>query len=266
MVPGRFVKRRVLQFSLRTFLAVLTGVCIWLGLKVEKVRTQRQVVRLVKSYNGETAFDYDYPPSGAASRSPPGPVWLRLFLGDDYFADLVYVRAQAITDGEVRVLAKQSTLKHLSVSGGITDASLELIGDLGNLETLEIAGARLTAAGLGRLAGLSKLRSLVLSNQALSDEHAKSIGRLTQLTSLSLRDSRIGSKPMEHLKCLTSLTSLDLSGTLVGDQGLKTLYGLKGLKSIELERSMVSDKGLEELRAALPGTQVSAFMFGRGMY
>lgn len=263
MTVHRWLNRRLLQFSLRTFLAVLTIACVWLGSKVEKVRTQRKIARMVTHDGGQVAYDYEYPLNGAAPRSPPGPKWLRLLLGDDYFADLVFVEFKNGADSEVRLVAKLPTLRHLSLRAGIRDVSLESICELSNLETLEMFGAHLSGDGFGRLAKLHNLRTLAIHNQALSEDHARNIGRLVQLTSLSLSDSRIGSEPMEHLKNLTHLTSLDLSSTNVGDKGLKPLYGLKALRSIDLERSMVSSQGIKELQAALPDMQL---VVGKGVF
>ena len=269
MSGSRPTKRRVLQFSLRTFLVLLTAGCIWLGLKTEKVRKQRQLVRMVKSSAGEIEYDYQYeqsPYQASSPTPPPGPKLLRMVLGDDYFTDLVSVSIKNVAEQDVARIAKQKTLRHLSVSGGVGDESLESISQLSRLERLELYGGRFSGAGIDRLAKLARLRSLVIGDTGLSEDAARSIGRLTKLEQLSLQNTRLASRQVQHLKGLHNLTSLDLSGTLVGDEGLAALYDLKGLKVVRLDGTMATAKGIEKLQAALPSTQISSMVVGHGFF
>ena len=52
-------KRRLLRFSLRTMLVVVTVLCVLLGWKVHKVNKQKRVVAWVEEMGGEVFFDYD---------------------------------------------------------------------------------------------------------------------------------------------------------------------------------------------------------------
>ncbi|HJT35201.1 MAG TPA: hypothetical protein VJ783_24465 [Pirellulales bacterium] len=269
MSSRRPVLRRMLQFSLRTFLVLLTAGCIWLGLKTEKVRRQRYLVRMVNNLGGELAYDYQYqwgPVQLGTPPTPPGPKLLRSVLGDDYFADLVSVQVKNVAEQDIARIAKQKSLRHLSVSSGVGDESLESISRLRHLERLELYGGRFTGAGFDRLSALPKLRALVIGNMGLSEESARSIGRLVHLEQLSLEHTRLASK---HLKCLTglrNLTSLDLSGTLVGDEGLTALYELKQLKTVRLDGTMVTARGIKKLQAALPDAEVSSVVVGHGIF
>lgn len=267
MTDRRPTKRRIFQYSLRSALVLLTAACVALGLKTESVRKQRQLVRIVESYGGDAIYDYQYDaddPFVDAEASPPGPKLLRAVLGDDYFADLVSVRIERVADLDVARIAKQKTLRHLSISGGIGDEALESIGQLSRLEKLELNGGRFSAAGLGRLANLPRLRALTIAGTALTDEAARSIGHLTRLEQLSLENSRLASRQVKHLKSLRQLISLDLSGTLVGDEGLEALYDLKDLKFITLDGTMATPKGIEQLQKALPEAEVSSQKFRYG--
>jgi hypothetical protein len=259
MVLRRPSKRRLLQFSLRTFLVLLTAGCIWLGLKTERVRIQRRTVRLVKSCGGEPIYDYQYtydPIRPGMLPTPPGPKPLRLLLGEDYFADLVWIEVANIADADLRWISEQKTLRRLSVSGGFSDEGLKAVSRLSELEVLEISGGRFSGSGLDRLSSLSRLRMLSLNDLSLSDEATRSIGRLSMLESLSLANSRTGSKQTQHLKGLDHLTSLDLGGTQVGDEGLMVLAELNALRTLRLSGSMVSHKGIAKLQAALPDLQI----------
>lgn len=247
-------KRRLFQFSLRTALVLLTAACILLGLKTESVRQQRQLVRIVESSGGKAIYDYQYDEDDpfADADVPPGPKLLRAVLGDDYFADLVSVYIEGVSDLDVARIAKQTTLRQLSISGGIGDEALESIAKLSRLEKLDLYGGRFSAAGLDRLANLPRLRRLTLADMALTDEAARSIGRLTRLEQLSLANTRLASRQIRHLQDLRHLNSLDVSGTLVGDEGLRMLYDLKELKFVDLDGTMATPKGIERLQKKLP--------------
>ena len=228
---------------------------------------QRRTVRLVKQIGGETAFDYEYSEDSAAPpKSPPGPAPLRMVLGDDYFAELVSIRVEKVSDTDVGLITEPPTLRHLSVTGGITDDGIDAICRLANLESLELHGARFTGAGLAKLSALARLRSLVINNTPLTEEGARQIGRLNQLERLSLGNTRLSSKLVRHLSHLEHLSMLDLSGTLVGDEGLEGLISLRQLKLIQLDGSMVSTEGIKKLQAALPNAQISSMSFGRGIF
>jgi hypothetical protein len=49
---------------------------------------------------------------------------------------------------------------------------------------------------------------------------------------------------------------LDLSGTAVSDIGVAHLRGLTNLKTLWLEGTQVSDKGVNDLKHALPTTEI----------
>ncbi len=260
-------KRRLLQYSLRTFLILLTTMCLWLGSKTERVRTQRRIVRLVKEMGGEAVFDYEYSDDPAAPPNPPpGPAPLRMFLGNDYFAELVSVRLEKVTDVDVGQVGEATTLRHLSISGGITDKAMDTICRLTNLESLRLDAGRVTGGGLAKLSELPHLRSLAISNMPISAEGARQVGRLTGLERLSLANTRLTSKLVRHLGHLDKLSTLDLSRTLVGDEGLEDLSQLHHLELIQLEGSMVSNDGIRKLQAALPNAQISSMAFGKGAF
>ena len=153
--------RRWFQFSLRTlmiFMAVVALACGWLATKIEKKRRERQAVELVLSKGGQVGFDYQRwkMPAGhtgyKGNVEPPGPAWLRSILGENFFseAEMVFINYQ-----------KPSTL---------TDADLDSIKNLGQLESLWLPGVNVTDAGLVHLKGMAKLRYLDFRGSSVTDE------------------------------------------------------------------------------------------------
>ena len=93
-------KRRWFRYSLRTFLLVIALLCVWLGIQVNAARRQRDMVAAILRAFGEVHFDYQMVPGKSGkpgdfvidrNSPPPGPAWLREFIGEDYFQTAIGV-------------------------------------------------------------------------------------------------------------------------------------------------------------------------------
>lgn len=69
--------------------------------------------------------------------------------------------------------------------------------------------------------------------------------------------TRIRQEGLAQLARLRSLELLTLSGTRVTDAGLAPLKGLAGLQALALSWTGVSQVGIEDLRRALPDTEIT---------
>src|SRR5262245_18603147 len=117
-------RRRWLRFSLRTLLVAMTILCVWLGLKVNAARRQREAVAAIAKSGAIIRYDYEmisvpgspntlgYNPNAA----PPGPAWLRGFLGEDFFCDVIgiFFPGSTITESDLSQLAKFPELKSVT--------------------------------------------------------------------------------------------------------------------------------------------------------
>ena len=94
--------------------------------------------------------------------------------------------------------------------------------------SISFFGTQVTDAGLEHLKGLTDLESLDLRLTKVTDAGLEHLKGLTSLTSLNLDlVTQITDAGLEHLKGLTNLTSLNLGRTKVTDAGLEHLKGLK---------------------------------------
>ena len=85
-------KRRWYQYSLRSLMILMTVLCIWLGYLSNEARKQRNVVAWVEDKLGAVRYDYEYIENvGWSDNEPPGPDWLREWIGIDYFCDVTGV-------------------------------------------------------------------------------------------------------------------------------------------------------------------------------
>ena len=188
---------------------------------------------------------YDFEAKGS---QPPGPVWLRSWLGKEYFATVVeaYLGRTTITDDDLAALASVPTL-----------------------ETLDISDTRVTGAGLRHVAMLRNLKSLSLRNGATTwaAHHRTSNGYILS-TVLSFQDSRgrtivarddvpsyhprITDGSLGYLGTLTNLESLDLEGTDVTGTGIAKLRDLSHLKYLNVRGTNVSEAAIADLKRAIP--------------
>jgi hypothetical protein len=190
---------------------------------------------------------------------------------------------QKLTDDDLVNLKKMPHLRSLDPgSQHISDAGLESLKGLTELEGLDLRWNKVTAPGVVRLVkGLPKLQRLGLSGVPIRDNDLLELKVLTDLRDLNLRATLITDKGLEHLKAfrklqrlslmktnitdagleclktLASLEDLDLDKTPITDAGLKQLQGLSNLRRLQLHGTKVSDEGVRKLKEALPQLQVS---------
>jgi hypothetical protein len=92
--------RRWLQYSLRSFLILLTALAVWLGIIVKRAAEQREAVKAIEALGGRVTYDWKLSgfegcsvglPRGPLPE-PRGPRWLRWLVGDEYFQEVRLVK------------------------------------------------------------------------------------------------------------------------------------------------------------------------------
>ncbi len=135
------------QFTLRSLFIVMFLACIgmsWVSIKMQQARKQKEAVEWINRLGGNAFYD-----NGAFGQAPPpSPKWLRILLGDDFFTNV---------DGV--------SLSHTQV----TDAGLEHLNGLKQLQTLWLDHTQVTHAGLEHLKGLKQLQELLLGSTPVTD-------------------------------------------------------------------------------------------------
>ena len=240
-------QRRWFQFSLRTLL-IFTLICAvasaWLTHRVERKRKEREAVESIFEDNGAVVYDYDYRIAASSkeipSARPSGPIWLRNVLGDNFFSEVTGVWFSL----------------HESGPKLGSDAGLEHINELTQLQMLTLSGTKITDAGLVHIKDLSKLTSLDLRECGITDAGLEHIKGMTELHELFLWRTNIGDAGLKHLEGLTALKRLDLGSTNVTDAGLECLKGLRRLQSLTLWNTHVTDAGVKDLQEALPNCKI----------
>ena len=145
-------RRPFWQFSLRTMLVLLTVFCMWLGWIAHRANEQRKAVAWVRETGGLVYYDYEIDEDGMYRRDPkpPGPKWLRQFLGADYFQEVT------------RLFLDNTEVSDLTPLAGMR-----------NLEVLHLDGTQVS--DLAPLAKLTSLQRLSLSNTQIREEQVEQL-------------------------------------------------------------------------------------------
>ena len=117
-ITTRKPRRRWLQISLRSMLAITTLICVWLAVQVNNARRQRDAVTAIEAVGGSVVYDYqlDSKDRGIKGAEVPSPEWLRRTLGQHYFCHVVAIgfsRPKEVTDDLVKRIGGLAGLRSL---------------------------------------------------------------------------------------------------------------------------------------------------------
>lgn len=136
MTDIRKPRRRWLRYSLITLLVLVVSAGIamsWIAHRLQRSVRQHEAVEAILKTGGVVRFDFEIDQSGnsLAEASPPGPAWLRYWLGDDLCSNVVEAEVQ-------------------------TDTALECVKDLPQLQRLHLFSSGITDVGLPRFAATNR--------------------------------------------------------------------------------------------------------------
>lgn len=164
------------------------------------------------------------------------------------------VAASYVSDKGLAHLKGLTRLKRLDLPGGITDAGMESLQGLHDLEEIHIdledpysAIGRITGAGLAYLAGAGNLRSVYLNHAA--DAHVVQLAKFPKLERLYLGGKAITNDGLARIAGMTQLKYLSVHAGRADDHGLASLNTLTGLKRLAVFGDRISGSGLERLTA-----------------
>ena len=141
-------KRRWFRFSLRTFLVIVTLICVWLGWEFSSARKQKQAVEAIRAIGGNAFYDYQVDADGNPINPHPDPGWLAKLFGMDYVHNVVcvefpYVLISASVQKEYEydeVVPYLENLPHVFklvfCKGNLRDGDLRFIASLQSLSHL----------------------------------------------------------------------------------------------------------------------------------
>jgi Leucine-rich repeat (LRR) protein len=160
-----------------------------------------------------------------------------------------------VTDAGLQWLKDVPELQQFQVrSDQITDAGLSALEAVPNLTLLALPSSRVTLADTLAVGQLKKLKVLSLINCPITDAGMKEIGKLTTLESLYLGMAPITDTGLAELTPLSNLQLLYLDSCLNLRDACTTIAGFTSLRRAVLTDQPVTDEGLMKL-AGLPNLE-----------
>lgn len=213
------------------------------------------------------------------------PELIRNFYATHSPAEVVTIAGTPISDSAIDAMQRMPSVTSLFLIRPVvlTDAQLDRIARLSQLQSIAIFQASIPPQSIGRLKGLPALVNLSLAGSDITDASLEEIADFPSLRKLQLGETRVTDAGLGHLrrvKCLydlgiadTAITdaglwslpilgtperpgTLTLQNTRVTGDGLARLYEMKHLRRVNLCGSPVSAEAVERLRDRSPLLQV----------
>jgi hypothetical protein len=207
--------RRLLQFRLRTLLAVflLAPLAVgWWQMKARQYRAQHVALTDLKPY---------------VTFQPGRPAWLSPFGDEKVFQDVVHLSFQGqreFDDDDAVQLARLPRLRRLSLQNTyISDDGLRYLSKLQELDTLSLDDTLVTDEGLKHLRDLKKLRVLQVG------------------------DNKLGGRGLEHLARLPLLERVEVANLGTRDADVRVFSQLPHLRELQVWVTKLSDEGYQDL-------------------
>ena len=243
-------------------LLAFTAVSFWAAYAAKSARDIRTAVDLVSAAGGVIRFRHQStvaePNHNAFSSSslfdlklpPPGPVWLRHFIGDEYFQSVVYIdlEGREVSRELCAALSNLHELRYLNLAyTNVDDDHLKFLEDLERLQVLYLDRNSITDAGFKHLSQLQRLESVVLNSLPIDGSGLTHLAELRELKRISLQYTQIESAEYVHLSKMQGLEELFLSCSSTGDDDLRHVARLKNLIQLGIDRTNISSEGMAHL-------------------
>jgi hypothetical protein len=140
--------------------------------------------------------------------------------------------------------------------GDFSDADLENLANLRNLEHLSLINDKNTGAWLKIIQRMRGLKYFHLYNNDEPSGGYQGLAELTSLETLELSSRSLDDDKLGFLSSLKELRSLTLDCDLITDDSVMFLGGLNGLKELDICETKITPEGVKKLQALLPDCDI----------
>ncbi|MBB5036728.1 leucine-rich repeat domain-containing protein [Prosthecobacter dejongeii] len=158
--------------------------------------------------------------------------------------------ATKLGDDWITPIGQLTTLKSLRFTnnGSLTDAGMEQLAGLKNLESFSFVGTKITGRAYAKFEGFTKLIKVSHRGSSINDEGLKQLcDHLPNLESLSLAHAKFTDAGAVHLKKLTKLKGLEMGTPNATPASLKNLETLP-LEYLQLGDGLDRPEGITAVR------------------
>lgn len=241
--------RRFFRFRLFSLLIVFTVLALWMGYVARKADQQRKTISLFDQQDLYYAFDYQCQPNESGIGNVNGQLdvypWLRNTLGDEYFREIGYVRADDADAETLRTVFICTNLLGLRVSSDhLTDDDFHDLRKLRDLIDFGVNSPNLSGEMLQYLSNPLGLRRLSIESPRLTDAALRHIRKCENLRGLTLGGGNITSRGISEVAMLRQLRVLVIYDIKVSDESWKMLETIPKLDHLSVYRVELTDEGL----------------------
>ena len=211
-----------------------------LGWLVHRARTQRLAVAAIVKAGGRVAYGES---PRIASQTDPVTRWLRAFLGNDMFDAVLSAHLGSGTQVDDLLMLEVGRLRQLQgleiflenqTPTQLTSTGHSQIAGLTGLQKLVIAGPSDAGGFLPFLGDLAELEMLEMPDAHPSDAEFARIGKLTRLRNLHLGGRNLTDAGFAALASCRRLQTIKMEQCHLSD--LSPLHGLNALRVVELAK------------------------------
>jgi hypothetical protein len=233
-------KSRWFQYSLRTFLVLVTCVALAIAWFANHARQRRAALTAIRQAGGDIQM---------YGRMPGEESLLEAWFGTDLFEPVfrVDLRKGKVDNELLGHIGVLTELRKLDLSGAqIDDDGLTQIADL-PLDELWLQETNITDGSAATISQIKSLKFLALNATRLTDGFLERLEALPELEDLGLRGTRVTSAGMRYLSRHPVLKDLDVYSTAIDDSGVQDLLDCQSLTSIGLSLTKVTNRVFEHL-------------------
>jgi hypothetical protein len=256
---------RWFQFGIAGPALLVTLWCVWLGLKVEQLRGQREAVVRLEASHAKLEMHHSSALEDAVSKYLPDGLLVDVkrveFEGVETEKSLISALlkcrnleglqlgygSEAITDGEVRMLSELHTLKDLDFGSiEVTDATLIALGRRQLLEKACIHSYEVTDVGIRAIANCP-LTELDILAPTVTDEGMATLGECATLERLSVFGTETTDQSLASIVRLPKLDSLRLVDVEIDGSGFASVGEESQLTNVTLNDTKLNDDAILHL-------------------
>ena len=176
----------------------------------------------------------------------------------EFLANMPEIRRLTIADYPYPILFQWSDrlkhLHHIEITNS-QDLRAESLCSLQSvpLDFLSLERTPITSAHMKCIGELTQLERLDISFSEITDDDFRQISPLENLVELKIRDcKRLTDEAFQLIGRFSKLNELEAEGVPVTDRGLKQLHGMPLLSELRVGSNDITAEALEELRQSLP--------------
>jgi hypothetical protein len=251
------VLRRRFQFGIRTLLAltlVVAFVCSWFVSELKQAKRQQSLVDEIAAAGGGFGYDYEFDPDGRPlpSAQPPGPMWLRRLVTDDFIVTPVQLQIYEMKGDVLSQVGQLATLQRVGIWGADVSAQpFKAISHLSQLRELDFYSLDYSREipDLERIQPMPNLRSLSLDDWSVSDTACQqivwkfpSLREIRIYNSYSFVEICPSDKGLAAIRMLPCLERLDVKSGELSFGCVETFSNCASIRELSLSHSSSADR------------------------